>query len=253
MPVYSYKMVNNLEAALSALATMFFSKMPLELTPDEFIAAFINPEHIEKLNDVEKLVGYVGRSVVNCNLSSNGPERLPVSITFGVRAPIILPQYVDGGIQPTCPDDVRDKITSWVTERVRFGDAFGDTLDAIRELNALCNDVNTMSTLLPCLPLVMSSISDDEDAKTNKRAQSLANNKKVGTVPRILRETKNRLIEISSIVNSASLLRDAPVPEAPKFHAHANRYGWKEIERPARTHIFDVGSPMQSSRRATFI
>jgi hypothetical protein len=251
MPVYSHKMITNLSYSLDNLAGMFFSKMPLILTPSEFVAGFINPDHVEKLNDVQELVGHVGRTDTTSKLADTDGVVIPVYITFGGRPPIILPQYTSGGLQPTCPNDVREKVTSWVTERVRFGDAFGDARDAIHELNQLCSDVETMSALLPCLPLVMSNISADEDSKTTKRAQSLAHNKKVRVIPRILRETKNRLIEVSSIVNSASLLGDAPVPETPKNHAHIVLRQWHNNERPKRTNIFDIGG--QIFREAAFL
>jgi hypothetical protein len=251
MPVYSHKMTTNLAYALDNLASMFFSKMPLILTPSEFVAGFINPDHVEKLNDVQEIVGHVGRTDATVSLTDTDGVSIPTRVTFGVRPPILLPQYIAWGLQPACPADVREKVTSWVTERVRFGDAFGDARDAIGELNQLCSDVETMSALLPCLPLIMSNISTDEDSKTTKRAQALAHNKKVRVIPRILRETKNRLAEVSAVVNSAALLREAPVPETPKNHANIVHYQVYGNQRPKRPHIFDIGKP--NVRGASFL
>jgi hypothetical protein len=252
MAVYSHRMMNDLYSSLSTMATTFFSRMPLMLDPDEFVAAFIAPEHVGKLRDVEELVGHVGTSNFGVDIAGTDGVKLPWTVVFGFRPPIILPAYVKGGLQSTCPDHVLDKITAWVDERVRFGRVFGDAYDALGELNEVCTDVRAISTMLPCFPVIMGSITEDADAKTSKRAQSLTQSKRFGQLPALPREVKSRLLEVSAIVSSVSLLKDSPIPETPKFHAciQRNPYG---SQGSTRVNIFDGAKAMQVARRAAFM
>lgn len=253
MTAYSHRMLSDLEVSLHNLATQFFSRMPLILDPDEFIAAFIAPEHVEKLQDVRELVGHVGRDAITTNIAPRDGMGVPGwSITFGFRPPIILPQYVTHGLQPTCPDHIHEKIIAYIDERMRFGRAFGDALDALRELNSICEDAETITILMPCFPVIVGSISDDSEAKTTKRAQKLAQSKRVGKLPRLPRQVKDRLQEVSSIVNSVSLMRDAPIPETPKMHA---RFIYNEYDGSPRAdgNIFDVHALPTNTRVGSFL
>jgi hypothetical protein len=252
MAVYSGRSMLELTTSLSNMSRTFFSRMPLILEPDEFVAAFIAPEHVTKLREVEELIGFTGLNSCQAGVSSGSGVNLSLAIDFGIRPPIILPRYVVGGLQPTCPDHIRERIVHWVDERLRFGAAFGDAYDALLELNAICPDARTITTLFPCFPNILASISEDAEARTTKRAQALAQSKSVGVLPRLPREVKNRLQEVSAIVNSVALLKDAPLPETPRQHARLTR---REDSSPTDTryHIFDTGKPMQQARDASFL
>lgn len=244
MSVYSHRMMSDLYTSLDALADTFFCRMPLILTPDEFIAGFIAPEHVPTLREVEELVGHIGTSGTSQSYHVEGMRTLDVIVAFGQRAPIILPRYVSSGFQPTCPDEVRQKVLAWVKERVEFGYAFGDAYDALNELNEICADTRAMAAMLPCFTAIMAGISDDSEAKTTKRAQHLSQNKSVGRLPRLPRQVKDRLLEVSAIVNSVSLMKDAPIPETPKHHARLahNQHAPANGERQ---NIFRAGSAMK--------
>ena len=218
MAVYHHRMRTNIINSLRALSVTYFERMPLILSPEDFIAAFINPEHVEKLKDVEELVGRIGRDAFEASIST-GPHNLRTRVFFGAKAPIILPRYVSRGLQPTCPDNVRAKIDHWAAERISAGFAFGDIHDGINYLNEVSQDVRAMAMMIPCLPLIMASISDDEEAKTTIKARKLANDKSFGKLPRLPREVRDRLREASSIVNSVTLLSEAQVPLPTKGQA----------------------------------
>lgn len=253
MTVYAYKRMADLTRALEGMATLFFERMPLNLTPDEVVDGFIRPEHREKLKEMEELVGSIGtanfefRSVVD---TKYGENTLKLALAFNGRPPLILPQYVSGGLQPECSDETRTKIHNWLSQRVEMGLAFGFVRDALQELNELCEDADTMTLLLPCFPTIMASIAgDDPEAKTTLRAQKLANNKRAGKMPRLLREVINELQVASSIVNSASLLRDSEITGTPKRHARVVRtYG--DLSKPV-IHLFDRGQPEDRACRVS--
>jgi hypothetical protein len=240
MPVYSHRMMSDLHYSLDKLAVMFFERMPLVLAPDEFIAAFIAPEHVTTLRQVEELVGHTGGTSARFTVPVDGKCDLKVTVDFGMRPPIILPRYISGGVQPTCPDEVSQKIMHWVNERVDFGYAFGDAADALNALNDVCVDVRAMTAMLPCFTTIMAGISDDSEAKTTKRAQSLNHNKSVGRLPRLPRQVKDRLLEVSAIVSSVSLLKDAPIPETPKEHARFRVDSYSSVARTFRPNIFQA-------------
>lgn len=252
MPVYSYRMMSDLTSSLEGMARTFFSRMPLLLDPDEFIAAFIAPEHVGKLREVEELVGFTGMNVLNTDVPTTDGVAIKVTIGFGMRPPVILPRYAANGLQPTCPDHVRERIVAWADERLRFGYAFGDAFDALQSLNEICADKRALVTMLPCFPTIMGSISDDAEAKTTKTAQAMAQNKSVSKLPRLPREVKERLLEVSAIVNSVSLMKDAPLPETPKHYAMMQRDQYKSLQH-TRFNIFDLDKPMQHARSSTFI
>ena len=116
-------------------ARRLFNTNDLELSSSEFIAAFINPDHIEALTQVQEIVGQVGNSWCNIDLqakySDGTSELLNFSVTFESKPPIILPRYVSSGLQISAPPDICEKLNTWVVERVRLGKIFGDAFDAL--------------------------------------------------------------------------------------------------------------------------
>jgi hypothetical protein len=246
MPAFSTKRIESLISALERVANYYFSKMPLILSPEEIISAFVNPDHIAKLREVEELVGFVGRTDFQFTMHIDGCS-LPLRVGFNRRPPILLPQYVTGGLQPTCDEATLATIHGWAGERLRLGFAFGDVHDALNQLNYVCQDPNAMATLLPCLPYLMSMINDDEEAGTTKSARKLAQNKSVGRLPRLPLEVKQRLQEVSAIVNSASLLADAPIPETKPMHAVMSYDPYGRGFGQARTNIFYDNSGVNSA------
>lgn len=219
MPVYSYRMINLLETSLTSLSSMMFSKTPLVLSGDEFLAAFVDPEHIPMLKQVQEICKPTVSSYGNTVFFAPDGETINMQIQFAGTAPVILPQYVRHGLQPSCPQDIKDRIDAWVAERLNFGRAFGDAKDAIAYLNDTCGDVEAMTLMLPCLPTIMAGISTDGDSKTVKRAQKLTSIKRFGKLPRIPRRVTQRLAEVSAIVNATTLMSDAAAPGVVRFDA----------------------------------
>jgi len=247
MPAYSPRSLQSLLDSMSSIASRFFDRLPLILTPDEFIPAFIAPEHIQTLREVEELVGYIVGGGGDTSIALSDGQALRCQLNFGGgRPPIILPRYVQHGLQPTCPEAVRSKLTDWADERVRLGYIFGDAYDALVHLNQICSDPRAMRILLPCLPFVMDSISDDPESPARKRAATLAKSKSFPPLPALPLAVKQRLAEVSAVVNSASLMFDAPTPVPERKHCLVRYHPYNSASVPVRTNLFYQSAPARS-------
>ena len=235
MPVYSYRMIEQLQSSLSNMAATMFSRSPLILTGDEFLTAFVDAEHIPMLKQVQDICRPAVAGWANTIFYAADGESVEMQIQFGGTAPVILPQYVRHGLQPTCPQDIRDKVDTWLAERVNFGRAFGDVQDAITYLNDNCGDIEAMTLMLPCIPSIMSNISTDGESKAVKKAQKLASIRRFGKLPRLPRQVTQRLAEVSALVNAVTLMQDAPVPEIQR---HAACFTIRQLSGSTRTNIF---------------
>lgn len=237
MPVYAYRMIEEMRESLKKLGESFFAKTPLVLTGDEFIAAFIDPDHVAKIREVQSLVGFAGSSGTSATIHTSSGVVARVGINFNLEAPLLVPQYVRNGLQPTCPDELRDKITRWADERYSYGTAFGDALDAITWLNETCGDLRAMSVMLPCIVSVVSNITDDAEHRTAKRARKLTEQNRFGKLPKLPGPVKQRLMEVSALVNATTLVKDAPMPVTRKHDAMVAFRG--DVNAPTgRTNIF---------------
>lgn len=253
MPVFNARTVSEILDSTRRLVEMFFSRTNLVLTPEEFVSAFVYPDHIDKLREVQDLVGFVGQSSLNTRLESSKGFRYAAHIGFVGPAPIIIPQYARQGLSPHCPDDVRAKITAWADERARFGEAFGDALDAVHYLSDTCGDAPAMRVVLPCLPTLMAAMASDSDERTINRAKKVTESKKFGYLPRLPQAAKQRLLDISAMINSAALVKDAPMPEVRPQHGLLQVTGMASGE-PARINVFyQNAEPNTAVPTATFV
>lgn len=235
MAVYSYRTLEQLRSSLSGMAATMFSRSPLILTGDEFLLAFVDADHIPMLKQVQDICRPASTGWANTVFHTADGEMVSMQIQFGGTAPVILPQYVRHGLQPTCPQDIKDKINTWLVERVNFGRAFGDAHDAIDYLNENCGDIEAMSLMLPCIPSIMANISTDAESKQVKKAQKLASIRRFGKLPRLPRQVTQRLAEVSALVNAVTLMQDAPVPEIQRYAAC---FTVRELTGSLRTNIF---------------
>ena len=248
MSVYSIKIINEMKTSLKNIADHFINRTHLHLTGEEFIAAFINPEHQAKLVDVQAMVGFVGATSLHTSIYTSADHKMRVYLGFKSNPPIIIPRYVSNGLQPTCPPAIMSKLVEWADERHRIGCMFGDALDTIDYLNAECGDARAMAIMLPALVTIMSKNSTQEEDRMVKRAKKISEGKGFGSLPRMTPVNRERLKEISALINMAAMLENTPV-EMPKndgdvniclssYHAH-------------RPNIFDAGEALY--RNAEFV
>ncbi len=203
-----------IKTSIQNYAARLLSGSACILSPDDFVAAFIERDHIPVLKQVQELVGMVGNvSSVTRFVTSDGVH-LNGHCAFANNAPpIILPHYVRNGLAPTAPDDVRSRIQNWVDERYRLGRMFGDAWDAINWLNDNCGNAAAIAVMFPALPTLLKNADSDPDAAIVKKAQRIASAKSFGSLPKLPREVKARMIECSDLILTVSML------EAPAYFA----------------------------------
>jgi len=191
----------------------FVSTQPFRFTDEEFITAFIEPNHIEPLTTAHELTGNIGRNHIHCSYMFDAMP-ISVGVSFDRYAPIIIPRYVDKGFQPTAPIAFLDRFYEHVKWRWEMNCLFGDAIDGLQMLNPMCEDWRSLRAVFPAITTLLKSVSQgDENSAAYKRAVSLENNKSVNTLPRLPREVKERLIEASNILLASTLVGD--VAKAP--------------------------------------
>lgn len=206
MAIFTWRTMDELKVSVATMASRLLSGSSCILTPDEFIAAFIEPEHIPVLKQTEGLVGFVGNTSFSTKILC-GDVAVAVAGTFGMaKPPIILPNYLRQGVHHSCPDDLRAKIQNWLDERVRLGRMFGDAWDSIYWLNENCGNAAALAVMFPAFTTLMANISSDPDATSRKRAQRIASTKTFGALPKLPREVKNRMLECSDLILTVAML-----------------------------------------------
>jgi hypothetical protein len=240
MPVFTLNQQMTVTEAVGVVARDFFYRTPLILSEEDFIAAFINPAHVKMLREVESITGKIGGNSSNAMLHYTGGGRVGIlrtAINFTGSPPIILPQYITEGLQPTCPDGLGYRIQSWINDRVSAGLAFGEVRDAVDMLNDLVPDARTMAIFLPCITALMAMTGRKD---MGKKATALAQNTKVGKLPRMSTEVKEIMREASAIFSAAHMALSAPVPEAPKGSATIMAQTWGHTFVPAMSRIIQT-------------
>lgn len=211
MPVFRPNTLTDLDQATRNIADVFYAKTMLVLTPDEFINGFVDPTHLSLLREAQSLIGSVGSTSMVTKIAPEGEEfQMAGDLAFYGRPPVPLPLYIQEGMQPTCPPEIRGKIKSWAADRARFGRAFGVVRESLLYLSSVCVDTRAMTLCLPCLPQLMASTSEDENAYMVKRAQKLAQRTAVPKLPRLEPALKAALHEASAMVQAAAMAASAP-------------------------------------------
>lgn len=210
-------LANALIAEVENLARSVYEKTPLVLTPEEVIAGFIHPQHIEKLMEVEELVGLSDTRPVALSHVHYGSLTFSMHLNFGGRAPMLFPRYTENGMGEFAPKELLARLDAWTAERVRMGFAAGLVKDAIGTLAWKCDTIDAVRLLLPCLPMLLARLdTGDTPGRHTQRAQRINELKRVPALPAISRAAKLALDEASSIVSTFSLVADAPIPQTPR-------------------------------------
>lgn len=220
MAVFSWRTMDDIKNAVSTYAQRLLSGSVNIMPPDEFIAAFIEPEHVASLRQTQQLVGFVGNTLTHMKLWTSNRMLAATYCSFGGdEPPIILPRYISSGLTRHCPEDVRMRITNWLDERYRLGRMFGDAWDAIYWLNDNCGNAAAMAVMFPALPSLLKTSAPDAEGTKAKRAQRIASAKSFGTLPKLPREVKMRMMECSDLMLTVSMLEAPAYFEVKRYHA----------------------------------
>jgi hypothetical protein len=240
--IMNSKRITDLQLAVKERARMYVSATKLTLTGDEFVAAFIRPEHVNKLREVRELTGSIGnRYYQSCSYRQNVSEGVSragiITLNFQGNPPIIIPNYVESeGIISTAPSDTLDKIAAYVTERNRVGHLFGLAYDIIHWLANNCKDMRAARTLFPAITVLMKDAYPKADMGGYRQAERLLQSPASDNLPMLSRMVKNRFIEASQLIIATTLLpsevsqpRDAVIIDFDGFNEEclifSNRQG----------------------------
>lgn len=214
MAVFSNNTMSDLMFQARRLANNFFSTRPLIITADEFIAGFIDPEHIPVLKQTEDICGRIGvTSATSIDARTAKQNGLPLTLSFHGEAPIIIPNYVTHGLRPTAPEALRNKLQGWVEERWDYGCMFGDILDALEFYNVVCAEAKAMTVMIPIMPTLMRNITVEADSRTSKRARRLSEMKGVNALPSLPRAVTKRIHDACHLMTAANLIENIEPPK----------------------------------------
>lgn len=220
MPVYGTKIVEDLCSSLRNLAEKMFTKTTMVMKDEEMLAAYIFPDHLAMLKEVQAMCDPSTNSYVSTLATCSNGVVMSLDYSFMSSSSVIMPKYVSKGLKRFCPKHLRARVTEFVDQRHAFGTAFGDARDALHYLNDTCGDERAMAVMLPCLPTIMANMNSDPNSPAVKRARKLQSSSGFGALPPLPREVKNRLMEVSAIVDSVNLLGDAQAPTIEKHDAY---------------------------------
>lgn len=194
---------------------------------EEFIQTFINPDHREKLVEVRDLVGDIGSTSAMTKLHY-GPTIQMAYMAGYAPVPLLIPNYVRNGPQPTAPAEVLDRLNVWMEQRVYIGRQLGAALDMITWLNDNCASLAAFRVMFPAISILISDVGTDT---AKKRANNLQKSEAVPLLPRLPREVKVKMQEISQLITATTLMGDVQsfTPAKPStfslaFYLHGNVY-----------------------------
>ena len=232
--IFSPNRLDAIKAAFVSRASRLTRAQRHFLSNQDFVDAFIKPEHIPILKTTEEICGTIGNNG-GVSTSLAVPEStyiVRVYLSFWKnKPPIIVPQYVAAG--PLDPNNFGVQgVVAWLTERVRQGVLLGDAYEALGYLNANCVDARAFRAVFPAIAVLVNDCARSEDAKDpmRKLAARIQGNQEVRTLPRLPREVMQRLIAASDLINASTLLEEQEVA-TPKDHMVCDLSGDIQIAR----------------------
>lgn len=199
------------------------------LTENEFIQAFINREHVPLLLQAQNLCGKLSTRDLHGIPLDDTPYR--VNVRFEHDPPVPLPAYTEKGLSPDCPPPLRERLASWLPERVRQGDMLGDLIDAITTYDKNLPDLRSFAIMVPCLPMVAKKVS------SGKKQEVLINRMMRGdkfSLPRLPEEVSKRIADASSFFMAISMIDDVKVNRNGVWIERASAY---EYNLPRKSQV----------------
>jgi hypothetical protein len=219
--------VEDVKRTVRITADRYFTMGDLPLTENEFIQAFIVKEHVLVLMQAKNLCGSIGGDRYYRTLLNREDKAL-----FDIRAdaglPIPVPNYVEHGVSPDCPEPLRQRISEWAQPRIDVGDMFGDLYDIITVFNKRVSNLRSFAIMLPCLPVL---IQKTDRMKLERLRPKLE--KGDFNLPRLPPEVAARVQAVSSLFMNVNMIN-----EFPKVTAQIKLVRNTLCENRRRPHIF---------------
>jgi hypothetical protein len=217
MTAFNSKIFPVLENSVAILKERWMALHTDGITHEEFLSAYAPPEHWTLLRDADEIAHvysagsvHVGR-IFDERLRELAPSN-EASILFCVsevngRAPL---RPRNDRILDTCPQHVRDKLTSWVIEQVKVGYDFSRIRMLLHWLNNNCNSPYQARYIWPSV-VALCALSEE----TKDFGHKLREVRPPRALPHISQDIRAALKLSAGTVATASLL--PPAETAPFF------------------------------------
>lgn len=222
MPVLNYGQITEVLNTLKSVCSRTLSKSPCYLTREQFIEAFIQPDHVDKLREVHDLIGSPGAGGRNIKVQTtitDADTPLVSYMSFLKNPGILVPDYIKSSYDPTT--DAGKVIMAWAAERREIGLLLGDAYSALSTLNEMCGNAKALALMFPALTPIMARVGASASGELNqdnplaKRARAISNAKSIGSLPSLPREVIERIRSASAMV-SAMIMAEEAVASIPK-------------------------------------
>jgi hypothetical protein len=224
MSVLSYSQITEVLNTMRTVCGNTLVKSPCYLTREQFIEAFIQPDHVDKLREVHDLIGSPGAGSRNIKVQTaitDADTPLVSYMSFLKNPGILVPDYIRASYDPTT--DAGKVIMAWAAERREIGLLLGDAYSALSTLNEMCGNAKALALMFPALTPIMARVGTtntgggqiNEDSPMAKRARAITKAKSVGSLPSLPREVIERIRSASAMV-SAMIMAEEAVASIPK-------------------------------------
>lgn len=219
MAVFKSWQIEEFRSGLHTFARYALNKTPIYLTRDEFVEAFINPDHVDRLKDVYDLVGAEKPDAFVCSPYDFEPEvAAPISVHFLTTPNVLIPGYAHRTFNRYTPAGI--KVANFISERKRMGLLLGDAKDALPWLNEHCGTAKSMSMVFPALTGIMlrsgPKPSADGVGRYEARVNQIIKTKNFGSLPALSKESVKRLQDASALLQALFMAEGATATDAPK-------------------------------------
>lgn len=224
MPVFTDNDRELLRYELDSLSAWVNDTNRLFLTEEELALGWVQPGHLKALTDVRTVVNIAQTATRTKVFSESGTSSVLISPRPSL--PFLWPNYAGSGMVGCAPDEVRQKVTGWLEERLRVGRMLSNVREGLYHLNTTCSNVRAMALLMPCLPSLMSSAAKKEPARSRipKLLQQLPK-QKAGNFPQLPVDVKQALAEASALVTGIVLMQaDTPASSSETPGSPGDRY-----------------------------
>lgn len=226
------KLLEEVKSRIKRAADNYFALNEIRLTPNEFIQAFIRTEHVPVLMRANELCGGVSAaSAISMTLYPENDPDVRVAVRFLGKHPLPVPTYIAEGLSPDCPSPLRDRIMSWITDRVRSGDILGDLYDAITIFDRTLDDLRSFAIMVPCLPMIVKSLNEPRNDKILKKMNKGTNFK----LPHLPPEVAERIHNGNAFYIGLSMITARP-PHRSSDEIWLDRSNYQEMR--TRSHLF---------------
>lgn len=198
MSVFPDRALQFMMAQVTNIAGRYVNAMPMELTTDRLVEAFVDPEDYPVLCRAYQITAR--NPWANATLSLR--LKLEVGdVDVGIRIPqsqlnCLLPKYADGQRVPSFTDAEWSHLKQYVTRRVTQQNAANRVTAIIQLLNDQCKTIGEYKLMFP-------AIIDLADDQRKKQIMSAPMPKKI---PSLTHEVRSACAEATTFINKAKML-----------------------------------------------